>query len=170
MQLDDSELVNNADLEFELKQSVQSQQSDLRGTHGRSIKTIPEKVFLIDDAEDDLDTAVVTQQNPRLSQSQRNHQQPLLDDSINNIEFNPNEGKANQEQALLADNRDTLPVPEQTHRQSVVRMNALHMLNMEKEVSVRELVARMLGLLCGVFLFCANLLLFVAAQIAVKYD
>ena len=67
MQLDDSELVNNADLEFELKQSVQSQQSDLRGTHGRSIKTIPEKVFLIDDAEDDLDTAVVTQQNPRLS-------------------------------------------------------------------------------------------------------
>ena len=74
MQLDDSNLVNNADLEFELKQSDQSQKSDHRGTQGRSFKTIPEKVFLIDDADGDLDKAVVTQQNQRLSQSQRNQQ------------------------------------------------------------------------------------------------
>ena len=39
---------------------------------------------------------------------------------------------------------------------------------MEREVRVGETKARMLGLLCGVLLFCANLIIIVAAQIATK--
>lgn len=40
--------------------------------------------------------------------------------------------------------------------------------NMKKEVRVGETIATCLGLIAGVLIFCANLLIFVAAQIATE--
>lgn len=51
---------------------------------------------------------------------------------------------------------------------SVVRLDALNVLNMEKEVRVSQTLATILGLVCGVMLFSANLIVFVAAQIATE--
>lgn len=53
---------------------------------------------------------------------------------------------------------------------SVVRLDSLNVLNMEREVHVSQTLATILGLVCGVFLFSANLIVFVAAQIATEND
>lgn len=50
----------------------------------------------------------------------------------------------------------------------VIRLDTIDMLNMEKEVHVSETKARILSLFCGVLLFCANLIIFVAAQVATE--
>ena len=50
----------------------------------------------------------------------------------------------------------------------IVRLNALNVLNMEKEVQVGEIVATLMALTAGVCLFCANLLILISAQIATE--
>jgi hypothetical protein len=45
----------------------------------------------------------------------------------------------------------------------VVRLNKLNVAKMEKEVRVSETIATCLGLIAGVLIFSANLLIFVAA-------
>ena len=44
-----------------------------------------------------------------------------------------------------------------------MRMNALNVLKMEKEVKVGEMVATLMALAAGVFLFCANMLIQISA-------
>ena len=45
----------------------------------------------------------------------------------------------------------------------IVRMNALNVLKMEKEVQVGQMVATLMALAAGVFLFCANMLIQISA-------
>ena len=49
-----------------------------------------------------------------------------------------------------------------------MRLNALNVLNMEKEVQVSEMVATLMSLAGGVFLFCAIMLMQISAQIATE--
>lgn len=51
-------------------------------------------------------------------------------------------------------------------RREVVQLNALNLLNMEREVQVSETIAFSLGLLGGMLIFCSNLIVSIAAQIA----
>ena len=50
----------------------------------------------------------------------------------------------------------------------VVRLDELNVLKMQGEVRVSETISVALGLAGGVLMFCANMLMFIAAQIATE--
>lgn len=54
----------------------------------------------------------------------------------------------------------------ESNKDEVVRLDALNVINMEAEVKVSQTISVSLGLLGGAILFCANMLMFIAAQIA----
>lgn len=49
-------------------------------------------------------------------------------------------------------------------------MNALNVINMEKEVKVSQTLAVLLSLVAGVLIFAANLIIYVSAQVATEND
>ena len=70
-----------------------------------------------------------------------------------NVESREFEVEVNLENSLIQSGRET----------EIVRMNALNVLKMEKEVQVGEMVATLMALTAGVFLFCANMLIQISA-------
>ena len=75
-----------------------------------------------------------------------------------NVESRTFEVEVNHYSSIISNQRGT----------EIVRLNALNVLNMEKEVQVGEMVATLMALSAGVFLFCANMLIQISAQIATE--
>ena len=73
-----------------------------------------------------------------------------------NVESRTFEVEINHYSSIIPNQRGT----------EVVRLNALNVLNMEKEVQVGEMVATLMALAAGVFLFCGIMLVQISAQIA----
>jgi len=74
-----------------------------------------------------------------------------------------------REYIVPTDEPDVLESGFENHRSSqVVRLNQINVAKMEKEVRVSQTIATCLGIIAGVLIFSANLVIFVAAQIATE--